>query len=263
MKTIYKFLMFTVAFFLIQKPFASAQNAEIVLAGAYNGANIYVQNPHDGKGVFCIKAISVNEKKINVPALTAFDVDLSWLKNGQSVVIKIEHSKSCEPKVINPHVLKPSESFGFVSLSVAAGKIIWLTKGEKPSGQFFIQRQKNQSWEDVKLAVGKGNPQTNLYNEKVEHQKGKNHYRIRYLDVTGKYYNSDIIEIFSEENEVNFFPKRVTSKLNFTEKLDYEILDDNKKVLLKGNGSSVDCSALQTGAYIIKFKGREGRFYKK
>lgn len=263
MRSLYNFLFFSSLYILFSANCFSQANTELVLVGSYNGSNLYIQNPHDGKGVFCIKNISVNDKKITPPSLTAFDIDLSWLKQGQPVVVKIEHGKTCEPKVINPHVLKPSQNFGFVSLSVTAGKIIWLTKGEKPAGQFFVQRQKNQSWEDVKLVLGKGNSQSNLYNEPVEHRKGKNIYRLRYLDVTGKYYNSDNAEFTSEENEIAFFPKRVTSKLNFTEKTDYEILDENKKVIKKGNGISVDCSDLEAGAYIVRFADKEDRFYKK
>ncbi len=265
MKSIYlHILTFFCLFFVLIFPLkAQSATSEIVLIGTYNGANLYVQNPHDGKGMYCIKNIIVNDRKITPPARTAFDIDLSWLKVSQPLVVKIEHNKGCEPKVLNPHVLKPSENFAFVSLSITSSKIVWLSKGEKPSGQFFVQLQKNQSWENVKAVLGKGNPQSNLYNENIEHRKGKNVYRVRYLDITGKYYNSDEATFISEANDVTFFPKRVTSKINFTEKVRFEILDETNKVLKKGEAVSVDCSDLATGAYILKFGGKEDRFYKK
>ncbi|MCS6834302.1 MAG: hypothetical protein NZ521_12065, partial [Flammeovirgaceae bacterium] len=63
---------------------------ELLLTGVYRGANLYIQNPHDGNGNYCITAIYINNQKLEkVPQSTAFNLDLSFLKENEAIVIKI------------------------------------------------------------------------------------------------------------------------------------------------------------------------------
>ena len=60
--------------------YLSCFGGELVLTGVYRGANLYIQNPHDGNNNYCITAIYINNQKLDqVPSSTAFNLDLSYL----------------------------------------------------------------------------------------------------------------------------------------------------------------------------------------
>lgn len=87
-----------------------SQQSVTLLEGVYNGKDLYVKNPYRSvKLGFCVFKVVVNDKvtadEINS---SSFKIDLSTFKfsKGDKVDVKIYHSDSCSPKVINPEVLK-------------------------------------------------------------------------------------------------------------------------------------------------------------
>ena len=80
----------------------------IVLEGAYQGKNLYVQNPMTQDG-WCAVYVEVNGVKV-LDSLdvqkTAFEIDLKSLgiEQGGAVQIRIYHQSDCMPKVLNPEV---------------------------------------------------------------------------------------------------------------------------------------------------------------
>lgn len=112
-----------------------AQTKErILLEGVYQGSNIFVQNPHDGHGNYCVTSVEVNGQRKIVPKSTAFDIDLSSLKKGEAVRLLIAHNKDCKPKVLNPHALKAAPGFEICNGFCYEGKYYLERKRRKEPG---------------------------------------------------------------------------------------------------------------------------------
>jgi hypothetical protein len=263
----YSLSLFAVLFSIFCSTSLLAQDntkKELVIKGVYHGTNLYVQNSQTSSTEYCIKEIFVNNKVIKFPATTAFDINMSFLKINDEVVVRIVHTGSCSPKVLNLQAIKDRLPFRFSSINVDMNTMVWVTKGEKKFGQFFIQIKNNRTWIVEKVISCKGSAQQNVYTLPLTHRAGENIYRIKYLDVTGKYYYSPEIKFVSEgEQQVSFYPKSVTSRITFSRSTTYQILDNDGKLVLEGNGLTVDCSNLNLGAYYLLFEGQEERFFKK
>jgi len=236
---------------------------QILLEGVYQGSNIFVQNPHDGQGNYCVTSVEVNGQRKLVPKSTAFDIDLSNLKKGETVRLLIAHNKDCKPKVLNPHALKAAPGFEFVTVSVTKESIIWSVKGEVNLGRYFVEVRRQGAWEVAATLSGKGKTNLTSYMAKVAHKSGDNEYRIKFLSLAGKVIYSESKNYLSKEEVITFFPQRVSGKLSFSAQTDYAIMDMNGQTLKKGRGTSVDCSDLKTGMYQVRFEGKTDKFFKK
>jgi len=263
----YFYVIFIILLFILCSTSIFAQDntqKEIVIKGVYHGTNLYIQNPNISGGNYCVKEILVNNKPIKFPTTTAFDINMSFLKVNDEVIIRIIHTADCTPKILNPQVIKDRVPFRFSSINVDMNAMVWITKGEKKFGQFFIQIKNNRTWIVEKVISCKGNASQNSYTLPLIHLAGENIYRIKYLDVSGKYYYSPEIKFVSEgEQQVSFYPKSVTNRITFSRSTNYQILDNNGKLILEGNGLTVDCSNLRLGSYYLLFEGLEERFFKK
>lgn len=253
----------SIFFLILLSPFF-ATAGELLLSGVYRGSNLYIQNPHDGEGNYCITAIYINNQKLpEVPQATAFDLDLSSLEVNSPVIIKIFHNDNCRPKILNPNAIRTKDDFQFSTIDVNQGGVTWSAKGEKKFGKYFVMKYQHNTWEMIKAVDSQGTQGENNYTEKVLHHSGKNKYKIKYLDVTGRIFYSEEKEFISAKEEVDFFPKRVSKSLTFTSEVSYEILDAYGVSVKKGTGIDVDCSDLKTGAYYVVFDNKTERFFKK
>ena len=82
----------------------------IILEGHYNGNNLYLKNPvgSDGLG-FCINEILINGNRTSDEVsgeIVEVDLKASGVREGHEITVEIKHYKGCEPKVLNPDVLK-------------------------------------------------------------------------------------------------------------------------------------------------------------
>lgn len=242
----------------------SAFAGELLLTGVYRGSNLYIQNPHDGHGNYCITAIYINNEKLaKVPAATAFNLDLSFLKENDPVVIKIFHNDNCRPKVLNPNAIRSKTDFQFTGVNLNNDNITWATKGEKKFGKYFVMKYEHNSWIMEQVLDAKGVGAEADYSFPTRHHTGLNRYKIQYLDVNGKIYYSDVVEFTSTSEKVTFYPKRVSKSINFSKEVKYEILDAYGKVVKRGFGIEVDCSDLSAGAYYISYDNVTDQFLKK
>jgi hypothetical protein len=236
---------------------------ELTLKGVYQGSNLYVQNPSDGQGNYCIEKVTINGKVMQHPNSSAFDIDLSSLSVGNSVEIRISHKSGCVPSILNPQAIRAREKFIFTSVNLSANYIVWATRGEKKFGQFFVQAKRNNSWHVARVISCKGSVADNTYRIPLTHRPGDNLYRIKYLEVTGKYFYSPEVNFTLTQEDITFYPRRVSTKLTFSKKVKYEILDIDGNKLKEGEGLSIDCTSLVTGTYTLKFGGQNEKFFKK
>jgi hypothetical protein len=247
---------------------AGSVNAGILtLTGVYQEKNLYVQNPFTGNMKdFCTNDVYVNDKLVmsNIQS-SAYEIDLSHLKPGDPVTIKITHKDDCKPKILNPQVIKATSSFSFNSFHVEKDKIIWITKGEKDKGRHFIEHFVNNSWVIVKEVAAKGSPIINSYSEPVmSHHSGLNKYRIKYLENDGQVFYSQVIEYVSDLPPIEFFPKRVTDKIYLQPReADFEVLDAYGNVVKKGHGKEINMADLGTGVYYLNVDNQTFKLFKK
>ena len=121
----------------------NANAAVLILAGIYQGKNVYIQNPPVSESEFCAEEVYVNDVLVmSKITASAFEVDLSHLKMDETVTVKIVHKEGCKPKVLNPQVLRVNSAFQFNSFIVDEKKLSWSTKGEKAGGKMFIEQFK-------------------------------------------------------------------------------------------------------------------------
>lgn len=239
----------------------------LTLSGVYQGKNLYVQNPFTGNMKdFCTNDVYVNDKLVmsNVQS-SAYEIDLSHLKEQDPVTVKITHKDDCKPKILNPQVIKATSSFAFASFQVEKDKIVWVTKGEKMNGRHFVEHFVNNSWIIVKEVAGKSSAIINTYHEPASsHHSGLNKYRIKYLESDGQVFYSQVVEFVSDLPPVEFYPKRVTDKIYLTPReADYELLDAYGNVVRKGRGKEINMSDLTTGVYYLNVDNKTHKLFKK
>lgn len=242
-----------------------AQLTEFTATGEYQGKNIFVQNPlSDDKINFCTYEVFLNEKLINTtPKTSAFVIDLSNLKIGDPVFIKITHKEGCVPKIINPQVIRSKSKFEFLNNYADAISLHWTTTGELPYGKFFIEHYKNKTWVNIATISGKGSFESNQYNMKPEHHTGDNKYRIKYVQNDGKIFFSRVFDYFNDVEPISFFPTMVVDKITLSRESDYAVVDAFGNKIYQGKGLVIDVNNLKEGLYFLYIDNREEKFVKK
>lgn len=177
-------IFFTLLCYSLALPTAKA--AEMLLTGVYQGSNVFVINPKEANGEFCVTEIYVNNKKIEVAISEYMEINLSHLKSKDAVTIKILHKDNCSPTIKNIHAIKAKESFQFEKVDLKPTGLQWETRGEKKFGQFFIESKKDNKWTAEKTINGKGKVLDNLYEYPISSIQGITAYRIKYLEASGK-----------------------------------------------------------------------------
>lgn len=239
-----------------------ANAAEFVIKGTYNGKNLYLYNPHNDDQDFCISEFYVNGVRFTAPKSSALDVDLSHLLAETNVTIKIVHTEVCEPKLMNPNVLRKNQEFHFSALEIAKSQLSWIGKGEQKHGVYFIEAFKHDTWATVKVVNAQGHTSSNPYAEEVALHSGVNRFRIRYVNNHGKMFFSKEIVYFSDKESVSFFPKQVENSLTFSAQVKYEIHDEHNNLVMKGEGEQVDCATLRAGNYYMIYDNKTEKFSK-
>ena len=243
---------------------------EIVLQGVYRGKDIYIKNPFDPEsGKFCTQKVFVNDQLIvSDPRASAFRVDLSYLRQGSIVVIRVEHMDNCEPQIINPQVLQQERGFRFISTQVTNNSIDWTTDGESDVGKFIVEQEvfdldSSRIWVVWKEIESKGGFDANSYAVAANNFPGENIYRIKYEPIEAESTYSVNIYYTSTKNPITFSPISVTTRIVMSETTYYEITDRNGKLLKSGTSKTIQLLDLKPGEYYLHIQNRVERFVKK
>lgn len=244
---------------------SDSKAGEIIVAGSYQGKNLYVQNPFTGNlQDFCTVEVFVNNTRSNANLnSSAFEIDLSHFQLNDEVLIKIVHKDDCKPKILNGTVIKSIANFHFVSFLVDDKMLTWKTKSEKFQGKFYLEQFLHNTWVVVSELVSKGGLTTNEYSTSEHHHSGSNKYRIRFREPGGQFFYSKVVEYNSVKNEVTFSPKKATNVLNLSHNAHYEIFDLAGVSLLKGSGIQISISGLKPGDYFINIDNKTEKFSKR
>lgn len=239
---------------------------ELVLSGAYQGKDVFVQNPYNrSSSSFCTEKVFVNDRLvIENPKVSAFKIDLSYLSINDLVVIRIEHAEGCRPTIINQYVLKTVSDFKFLSAEVDNNSIRWTTFGEKQAGQFEVQRETTKlEWDKVGAVDGKQNLADNLYALPAAHIKGQNKYRVKYSTITGfEAYSLDLYYT-KADTLITFRPAIVTSQITLSDSAAFKVLDFQGKLVKQGSGREILLMNLKPGEYFLEIQNRKEKFIKK
>jgi hypothetical protein len=178
----------------------TAQAAEMLLTGVYQGSNVFVINPKEANGEFCVTEIYVNNKKIDIAISEYMEINLSHLKSKDAVTIKILHKDNCSPTIKNIHAIKAKETFQFEKVDLKSTGLTWETRGEKKFGQFFVESKKDNKWTAEKTINGKGKVLDNVYEYPIATPaQGVTAYRIKYLEASGKITYSEELPVKKTE----------------------------------------------------------------
>lgn len=250
--------------FVFLMSLSSAMAGELVLSGTYSGKDLFVRNPFNrSSNSFCTQEVYVNDRKIyDNPRVSAFKIDLSYLRVSDLVVIRITYADGCEPKVVNPQVIQTPETFQFLSSVVDNNSISWTTLGESPGSYIVEHTDSIHSWYAIDSVNTKNALTTNLYAIPAPHTKGENIYRIRYKSPEKQVYS---VEMFftSTDTPITFSPSIATSTITLSDSTSYEITDFWGKLIKKGSGIEINVLDLKPGQYYLSFQNRKQKFVKK
>jgi len=188
------------------------------------------------------------------------------LVEGDAVVVLIKHKEGCQPKVLNPEVLKPKSTFTVESIKIdKSGKLIWVTQGEKGALPFVIEQFKWKKWIKTGTVDGKGTPGNNTYSLTVPLHSGINKFRVKQTDYSKKPRYSPEATYRNLAAPVTFTPgngKKAGNQITFSSETEYEIYDYFGKLRLKGKSKTINITSLEGGSYFINYDNQSETFEK-
>ena len=254
---------------VLMTSFAYSQGNEtsIIHEGHYQGKNLYVQNPFSGSGVgFCVIAVYINgDVTTDQVNSSAFEIDFSNidLKVGTPVTVKIRHKLDCQPKVLNPEVLRPRSTFEILNIEVTVNDEIlrWKTVNEQGKLTYIVEQYRWNKWVKVGEVdgVGIGNSKQHDYEFKITAHSGENKFRVKQVDYTGKPRFSQSAT-YTDPNlaNISIANPKVKNNLEFSNETLYEIYDTYGNLVKKGFGQAIDIVNLKKGLYYVNYDASTG-----
>ncbi|MCB0685960.1 MAG: T9SS type A sorting domain-containing protein [Saprospiraceae bacterium] len=205
---------------------------------------------------------------------------LKWVTTGSSLVTTVLSMENTSPffaseisvNTVNPvDVALPIELISFNANIYQENKIqlVWQTANEFQNYGFEIEKRRgNNQWEKIGFLAGNQGQTANLYSFiDPAPSKGINFYRLKQLDVDGKFTYSQIVSVyFSNDDGLDVFPNPVSYNL-FVEGTKggfYTIVNSVGKIVLDGTieKESIDVSELSSGIYVLLNNGKTAKFLK-
>lgn len=249
MKTI-----FTLAFAL--GTVAYANSATLIIEGKYQNKNLYVLNSFGSSGVgFCAREIKVNGSiTTDETNSSSFEIDLAALKLkfGENVVIEIDHSEGCTPKILNLEDLKPKPTFEIMTMNVSsAGLLKWSANNETGSLPYVIEQFKWNKWIPVGEVQGIGTPENHEYSFQLSMHSGENKYRVKQKGLNSVSRYSQEVTAKSVVDKPSFTIRKNNSGIDFSQDTGYEMYDAYGVIVKRGFGKQVDIDNLPKGKYYL------------
>lgn len=239
----------------------------VVLNGVYQANDVYVQNPFSEDGVgFCVFEVLVNGEvtsdEINSSAF-AVDLSLYEFEIGDPVEITLRTKESCDLKIINPDAISPRSSFEVESIALSPdGNLTWTARNESGPLPYYIEQFKWNKWVKSGEVMGKGKATGNSYSFNLNLHHGENVVRVRQKDGEGDRV-SDAAKVESNAAEISILQEKVSSKIEFSAKTQYEVFSEYGELVATGTGTEVDVSDFPKGTYYVNFGKQFGQTVQK
>jgi hypothetical protein len=239
---------------------ATAQLADLVFRGSYNGTNLFLYNPAQAQG-HCIAAVYVNGEAVELKAQAALEIDLSRFKRDDEVVVLVRHQSGCLPKLLNPRALSSPEQFELADLVLTDSSLAWQAHAGPNDGQYFVEAFRNNFWRVEQSVTRAKRAPGQRFVVPVYHLPGQNKYRIKFLDdFTGKTHYSAELTHHSDKSPASHLLG--AGLIEFSEPLAYEVRDLQHRLVARGRGEVADCAQLADGQYLLLYHHRTVRFDK-
>lgn len=251
-------VLFVLSMLFIQYGLAQA-GSETHLTGVFQGKTLFIQNPYiPESGTFSIQEIVINGKPQNVQLnRTAIKLDFKGVDLFAPVSLAIKHNPQVKPIIINPDAIRYYSMFSFQSVCINDTTINWKTRGEKAGGIYKVEKFKLGIWEQTDELEAQGNYTGATYNVFPKVDEGANKYRVKYESPDGNYLYSSELDFHFYPEPVTFTPKSSKSELKLSRKASYKIYDAGGKMILTGEGATIDVSILPPGDYVVYFNEQD------
>ncbi len=260
-----KKVLVILALFAFITSYATAE--ELVVAGYYQGENLYVLNPFDNDGEsYCVTDVTVNGQEANaIINSSSFEIDLTNLdlKKGDSLTIIITHKDECEPQVVNKDVLKPVSTFTITSINVTKNGVLqWSTIEEQGRLPYIVEQYRWGTWVKLGYTEGEGSPRPHDYkfdlnsHPTIRPHSGKNRYRVKQVDHTGKprySLETNYVPEGVEKATIVDEKRKMGDEIVFTTKTSYRIYNSAGDIVKEGYAEKIDVAELSRGKYWLNY----------
>lgn len=235
------------------------QLSETNLTGVYQGKTLFIQNPFNSKTrSYCIDKIYINKNLLDINyKMSAIKLDFEDVDLFTPITLRIQHRDSiCSPTIINPEAILFHTIFRFTEISLTDSAFTWVTKGERGSGSFEVERLDDFRWSTVESVEARGVYEGATYSLFPYLKDGANQFRIKYNFPRGSrsgYLYSWEVDYDYYPEAVEFKPKSAKTRLYLSRSASYKIYDAGSKMVLEGAGSEIDVTVLRKGQYVIYF----------
>jgi hypothetical protein len=243
-----------------------AISGEILLAGVYQGKDLYINNPPSEGDInlFCIRNIYLNDEIIlSEPESSVCRISLAHMQIGWPVHIRVEYRGRCMPVFVNPQVIRDKKELGFGEIDIDDSGIEWEMTGMDERTLFFIERRVNHQWNILHSFEEEKPAEHARYHARLTHENGLNEYRIKAITTGDMSFFSGIVRYESEGNVQSFYPRRVSGKITLMQEKNFEILDIRGNVLLRGRDTEISVEKLDPGIYYLVIDEKIEKFLKK
>ena len=241
---------------------ADDNTKKVSLEGTFQREDVVIVNPQDYYSQeFSVKSILLNGQKLDFQDEYEIEIDLEDYNPGDYVRIEVSYVNEV-PSFRNPDALKTRSTFLITNYSLGNDALRWETIEESSFEPFYVERFQNGKWVTIGKVMSKGPGEYNDYMIPVNHNQGRNVYRIKQIDMFNIYRYSYPFTHESEWPPVFFYPDSWNNTLILTEKIDYEVFDRSGGLMLKGHNQSIDISSLEPGYYYLCLGDRLEEFIK-
>lgn len=235
-------------------------NSQKEIVGVFQGKSVFIQNPYNPEiKEFCIDRIYVNDRPLKINYnVSAIKVD--FINNDLYTPVKIlivSRDSTCQPLILNPDAIRFHTSYKFKSINLSDSALVWKTEGERETGTYQVERLQDGLWTLEAEVPAKGQFEEARYSYEATLEEGTNKFRIKYLFGNGRYLYSPELDYEFYPEPVSFQPKRTSDEIILSRPSQYEIYDQGGKMILSGQGSTIDVSFLYPGDYVIYFDGKD------
>jgi hypothetical protein len=245
--------------------FSPAQDT-MQIEGAYQGQNLYVQNPFTatGKG-FCVQKVLVNDSEIRFENASAFEVDLKLLnlKINDKIKLKIIHGSDCLPKLLNPCIdCNTKAGYYFLSALFTGDEYVsWQCVEHGGKFTYVIEQYRWNKWIKCGEMYSTNGMDTMSYSFSVKKylHSGENQFRVKVVDLSGTKAVSSEIKI-SESKIDPFIIKQDEMVILFADQTLFEVYDQNGRIVDRGFATAINPHKYPKGAYYLNYDNHTMEF---